>query len=126
MAEGAAILILEDLAHALRRDARIYAELAGFATTNDAFHMTAPQPQGRDAARAMRIAIRDAGLLPEEIEAENAHGSSTVLNDRTQTLPVNEILRDTAGLAPLNGTERLHPHRSAATWAMEPGIAPIT
>jgi 3-oxoacyl-[acyl-carrier-protein] synthase II len=126
MAEGAAILILEDLAHALRRDARIYAELAGFATTNDAFHMTAPQPQGRDAARAMRIAIRDAGLLPEDIEAVNAHGSSTVLNDRTETLAIKEVLGDRARRVPVSGTKGLHAHALGASGAMEAAIASLS
>ena len=126
MAEGAAILILEDLAHALRRDARIYAELAGFATTNDAFHMTAPQPQGRDAARAMRIAIRDAGLLPQEIEAVNAHGSSTVLNDRTETLAIKEVLGDRARRVPVSGTKGLHAHALGASGAMEAAIASLS
>ncbi len=126
MAEGAAILILEDLAHALRRDARIYAEIAGFATTNDAFHMTAPQPQGRDAARAMRLAIRDAGLTVEEIEAVNAHGSSTVLNDRTETLAIKEVLGERARRVPVSGTKGLHAHALGASGAMEAAIAALS
>ncbi len=126
MAEGAAILILEDLAFALRRDARIYAEIAGFATTNDAFHMTAPQPQGRDAARAMRLAIRDAGLTTEEIEAVNAHGSSTVLNDRTETLAIKEVLGERARRVPVSGTKGLHAHALGATGAMEAAIASLS
>ncbi len=126
MAEGAAILILEDLAHALRRDARIYAEIAGFATTNDAFHMTAPQPQGRDAARAMRLAIRDAGLTAEEIEAVNAHGSSTVLNDRTETLAIKEVLGERARRVPVSGTKGLHAHALGASGAMEAAIAALS
>ena len=126
MAEGAAILILEDLALALRRDARIYAEIAGFATTNDAFHMTAPQPQGRDAARAMRLAIRDAGLTTEEIEAVNAHGSSTVLNDRTETLAIKEVLGERARRVPVSGTKGLHAHALGASGAMEAAIASLS
>jgi 3-oxoacyl-[acyl-carrier-protein] synthase II len=126
MAEGAAILILEDLALALRRDARIYAEIAGFATTNDAFHMTAPQPQGRDAARAMRLAIRDAGLTAEEVEAVNAHGSSTVLNDRTETLAIKEVLGERARRVPVSGTKGLHAHALGASGAMEAAIASLS
>jgi 3-oxoacyl-[acyl-carrier-protein] synthase II len=126
MAEGAAILILEDLALALRRDARIYAEIAGFATTNDAFHMTAPQPQGRDAARAMRLAIRDAGLTTEEVEAVNAHGSSTVLNDRTETLAIKEVLGERARRVPVSGTKGLHAHALGASGAMEAAIASLS
>jgi 3-oxoacyl-[acyl-carrier-protein] synthase II len=126
MAEGAAILILEDMAQALRRDARIYAEIGGFATTNDAFHMTAPQPQGRDAVRAMRLAIRDAGLTTEEIEAVNAHGSSTVLNDRTETLAIKEVLGERARRVPVSGTKGLHAHALGASGAMEAAIASLS
>jgi len=125
MAEGASILILEDLAHALRRDARIYAELVGFATTNDAFHMTAPQPQGRDAARAMRLALADAHLSPEEVEAVNAHGSSTVLNDRTETMAIKAVLGERARRVPVSGTKGLHAHALGATGALEAAIAAI-
>jgi len=126
MAEGAALLILEDLAHALRRDATVYAEIAGFATTNDAFHMTAPQPQGRDAARAMRLAIRDAALTTDEIEAVNAHGSSTVLNDRTETLAIKEVLGERARRVPVSGTKGLHAHALGASGAMEAAIAALS
>jgi len=126
MAEGAALLILEDLAHALRRDATIYAEIAGFATTNDAFHMTAPQPQGRDAARAMRLAIRDAALTTDEIEAVNAHGSSTVLNDRTETLAIKEVLGERARRVPVSGTKGLHAHALGASGAIEAAIASLS
>jgi len=126
MAEGAALLILEDLAHAMRRNATIYAEVAGFATTNDAFHMTAPQPQGRDAARAMRLAIRDAALNVDEIEAVNAHGSSTVLNDRTETLAIKEVLGERARRVPVSGTKGLHAHALGASGAMEAAIAALS
>jgi 3-oxoacyl-[acyl-carrier-protein] synthase II len=126
MAEGAAILILEDLAHALRRDARIYAEIVGFATTNDAFHMTAPQPHGRDAARAMLLALRDAALTTEEVEAVNAHGSSTVLNDRTETMAIKEVLGERARRVPVSGTKGLHGHALGASGAMEAAIAALS
>src|SRR5204862_5179193 len=79
MAEGAAILILEEMKSALKRDARIYAEVAGFATTNDAFHMTAPQPQPRAAARAVPPALRAAGLTTDEVVAATALATSTLL-----------------------------------------------
>jgi 3-oxoacyl-[acyl-carrier-protein] synthase II len=126
MAEGAAILVLEEMKSALKRDARIYAEVAGFATTNDAFHMTAPQPQGRDAARAMRLALRDAGLTTDEIEAVNAHGSSTVLNDRTETLAIKEVLGERARRVPVSGTKGLHAHALGASGAMEAAIASLS
>jgi 3-oxoacyl-[acyl-carrier-protein] synthase II len=126
MAEGASILVLEDLAHALKRDARIYAELVGFATTNDAFHMTAPQPRGRDAARAMRLALADARLSPDEVEAVNAHGSSTVLNDRTETMAIKEVLGERARRVPVSGTKGLHAHALGASGAMEAAIAAMS
>ena len=126
MAEGAAILVLEEMKSALTRDARIYAEVAGFATTNDAFHMTAPQPQGRDAARAMRLALRDAGLTTDEIEAVNAHGSSTVLNDRIETLAIKEVLGERARRVPVSGTKGLHAHALGASGAMEAAIASLS
>jgi len=96
MAEGAAILILEEMGRAVSRNARIYAELAGFATTNDAHHMVAPHPEGRDAVRAMRLALLDAGLSTEEVEAVNAHGSSTPLNDRIETRAIKEVFGERA------------------------------
>ena len=126
MAEGAAILVLEDMASALRRDARVYAEIVGFATTNDAFHMTAPQPHGRDAARAMRLALRDAGLTAAEVEAVNAHGSSTVLNDRTETMAIKEVLGERAHRVPVSGTKGLHAHALGASGAMEAAIAAMS
>ncbi len=126
MAEGAAVLVLEEMGHALARDARIYAELAGFATTNDAFHMTAPHPEGRDAARAMRLAIRDAGLTPDEIELVNAHGSSTILNDRTETRAIKEVLGERARRVPVSGTKGLHAHALGASGAMEAAISALS
>jgi len=126
MAEGAAILILEEMAHAVKRDARIYAELSGYASTNDAFHMTAPEPQGRDSSRAMRLAIRNAGLTSEEIEVVNAHGSSTVLNDRTETMAIKDVLGERARRVPVSGTKGLHAHALGASGAMEAAIACLT
>lgn len=126
MAEGAAIVIVEEMSHALARDARIYCELAGFSTTNDAFHMTAPEPHGRDAARAMRLAIRDADLLPDEVELVNAHGSSTVLNDRTETMAIKEVLGERARRVPVSGTKGLHAHALGASGAMEAAIASLS
>ena len=126
MAEGAAVLVLEEMGRALKRDARVYAEIAGFGTTNDAFHMTAPEPHGRDAARAMRLAIRDAGLTPEEIELVNAHGSSTVLNDRTETLAIKGVFGDRAHRIPVSGTKGLHAHALGASGCIEAAIAALS
>src|SRR5258705_11654366 len=81
--------------------------------------MTAPQPQGRDAARAMRLALADAHLSPEEIEAVNAHGSSTVLNDRTETMAIKEVLGERARRVPVSGTKGLHAQPLGASGAMQ-------
>ncbi|MGR6920126.1 beta-ketoacyl-[acyl-carrier-protein] synthase family protein [[Actinomadura] parvosata] len=91
LAEGAAFLILENLDHALRRDARIYAELTGYASTSDAHHLTAPPPHGEGAARCMRAALADARLAPYEIAHVNAHGTGTPLNDVAEAQAINEV-----------------------------------
>jgi len=126
MAEGAAILILEEMGRAVSRNARIYAELAGFATTNDAHHMVAPHPEGRDAVRAMRLALLDAGLSTEEVEAVNAHGSSTPLNDRIETRAIKEVFGERAARIPVSGTKGMHAHALGASGAMEAAIAALS
>jgi 3-oxoacyl-[acyl-carrier-protein] synthase II len=126
MAEGAAILILEEMGRAVARDARIYAELIGFATTNDAHHMIAPHPEGRDAIRAMRLALLDAGLAADEVESVNAHGSSTPLNDRIETRAIKEVFGERALRIPISGTKGMHAHALGATGAMEAAIAALS
>ncbi|MGE5179245.1 MAG: beta-ketoacyl-[acyl-carrier-protein] synthase family protein [Bacteroidota bacterium] len=126
MAEGAAILVLEEMGHAVARGAHIYAELAGFGTTNDAHHMTAPHPEGRDAIRAMRIALRDAGLSAEEIEHVNAHGSSTPLNDKVETRAIKEVFGERARRIPVSGTKGMHAHALGASGAFEAAIASLS
>ena len=126
MAEGAAILVLEELGHAAARDARVYAELAGFGTTNDAHHMTAPHPEGRDAIRAMRIALHDARLSADEIEHVNAHGSSTPLNDKVETHAIKEVFGERARRIPVSGTKGMHAHALGASGALEAAIASLS
>lgn len=126
MAEGAAILVLEEMGHAVARGARIYAEIAGFATTNDAHHMTAPHPEGRDAIRAMRLALEDARLSAEEIEHVNAHGSSTPLNDRVETRAIKEVFGERARRIPVSGTKGMHAHALGASGAFEAAIASLS
>ncbi|HVR84432.1 MAG TPA: beta-ketoacyl-ACP synthase II [Planctomycetota bacterium] len=91
LGEGAGMLVLETLDHAVRRKARIYAELSGVGMTSDAHHLTAPDPSGKGAERAMALAIRDAGWTPQDVQYVNAHGTSTPLNDRTETLAIRKV-----------------------------------
>jgi len=122
MAEGAAILVLEEREHALARGARIYAELAGFGVSNDAGHMTAPRADGSQAARAMGLALRDAGVTPDDVSYVNAHGSSTPLNDSTESLAIRKVLGDRASEVPVSGTKAMHGHSLGATGAIEAAI----
>lgn len=122
MGEGGCSLVLERWDHARARGARIYAELAGYGTTNDAHHMTAPRPDGAQAARAMRLALRSAGIEPEQVDYVNTHGSSTPLNDSTETHAVKQVLGDRAYGVAISGTKPYHGHALGASGAMELGI----
>ncbi|MEA2586122.1 MAG: 3-oxoacyl-[acyl-carrier-protein] synthase [Thermomicrobiales bacterium] len=125
MAEGGAMLVLEEAEHARARGAPIYAYVAGYATTNDAHHMTAPRPDGREAARAMRLALADAKLCPEAISYVNAHGSSTVLNDPTECRAIRLALGAHAERVAVSGTKGLHAHALGATGAIETAICAL-
>ena len=122
MAEGGTMLVLEDLEHARARGGTVYAEVLGYGTTNDAYHMTAPRPDGVQAARAMTEALADAGLPAAEIGYVNAHGSSTVLNDPTECRAIRLALGDRADQVAVSGTKGLHAHALGATGAMELAI----
>lgn len=119
MAEGSAVMVLEELGHAVRRGARIYAEVAGYACGNDAFHMTAPLPDGSQAARVMKLALGDAGASLEEIEYINAHGSSTPLNDKSETLAIKSVFGERAPRVPISSTKAMHGHSLGASGAIE-------
>ena len=118
MAEGSAVMVLEELGHAIRRDARIFAEVAGYACTNDAYHMTAPLPDGAQAARVMMLALRDAGVSPEEVEYISAHGSSTPLNDKAETLAIKTVFGESCRI-PISATKAMHGHSLGAAGAIE-------
>jgi 3-oxoacyl-[acyl-carrier-protein] synthase II len=126
MGEGAAILVLEEVAHAVRRGAQIYGEVLGYSLTNDAYHMSAPRPTGSEAARAIDLALRDAGLRPEDIEHINAHGSSTPLNDKTETMAIKQVFRERAHHIPISGTKALYGHPLGASGAIEAAIGALS
>src|SRR6476661_6505671 len=125
MGEGAAVLILEEYERAKSRGARIYAEVAGFGTTNDAHHMTAPRPDGSQAARSMKLALDDANVSADEIGYVNTHGSSTPLNDATETLAIKQVLGDSAYKIPMSGTKGYYGHALGASGAIETAICAL-
>ncbi|MEX2110901.1 MAG: beta-ketoacyl-ACP synthase II [Gemmatimonadaceae bacterium] len=125
MGEGTAVLILEEYGRAQARGARIYAEVAGYGTTNDAHHMTAPRPDGSQAARSMRLALDDANVSADEIGYVNTHGSSTPLNDTTETAAIKKVLGDRAYRVPMSGTKGYYGHALGASGAIETAICAL-
>jgi 3-oxoacyl-[acyl-carrier-protein] synthase II len=126
MGEGAAILVLEERDRAVARGAHIYAEIVGYAFCNDAHHMTAPRPDGSQAARAMRGAMRDAHVEPHEIQYVNAHGSSTPLNDPTETRAIRTVFGDHAAKLQVSSTKAYYGHALGASGAMEAAICAMS
>ncbi len=119
LGEGAGMLVLEDLEHAKRRGAHIYAEIVGFGMTCDAYHMTAPEPSGRQAARAIQLALKDAGIKPQDVDYINAHGTSTLLNDKTETLVIKQVFGPAAYHVPISATKSMIGHLIGAAGAVE-------
>ena len=123
-AEGAAFVILESLSRARARGARIYGEVAGYGATADAFHITAPAESGEGAARAMQLALQDAGLTPADIDYVNAHGTSTPLNDAMETLAIKSVFGERAYQVPVSSIKSMLGHLLGAAGAVE-GIASL-
>ncbi len=119
MGEGAGVLVVESLRHARRRGAHIYAEVVGYGASCDAFHITAPDENGTGAALSMTMALRSAGLRPDEIDYINAHGTSTPLNDRIETMAIHKVFGPLAGKVPVSSTKSMVGHLMGGSGAVE-------
>ncbi|MCU9612444.1 beta-ketoacyl-ACP synthase II [Caldibacillus lycopersici] len=117
--EGAGIVVLEELTHALNRGAKIYAEVVGYGSTGDAYHITAPAPEGEGGARAMKMALDDAGILPTQVDYINAHGTSTDYNDKFETAAIKTVFGEYAYRVPVSSTKSMTGHLLGAAGAVE-------
>lgn len=121
--EGAGVVVLEELEHAKKRGARIYAEMVGYGMTADAYHMTAPDPEGAGAAKAMAFALEDARVRPDQVSYINAHGTSTELNDKIETLAINKTFQEAAKRVAVSSTKSMMGHLIGAAGGVEAVIS---
>jgi 3-oxoacyl-[acyl-carrier-protein] synthase II len=126
MGEGAGVLIIEELEHALNRGANIIAEIVGYASTNDAYHITAPDPEGKGSMMCMKMAIKDANLEPEDIDYINAHGTSTEFNDKFETNAIKVVFGERAYKLPVSSTKSMTGHLLGAAGAIEAIISALS
>jgi 3-oxoacyl-[acyl-carrier-protein] synthase II len=119
IAEGSGIIILEELEHAQKRGAKIYGEMAGYGYNGDAYHITAPAPDGEGFIRCIKMALKDAAMMPEDVDYINAHGTSTELNDYTETLAIKEVFGERAYKLPVSSTKSMTGHLLGAAGAVE-------
>ncbi len=126
LGEGGAIIILEDLSYALERGAPILAEIIGYSATSDAFHITQPSPNGEGATNALNLALKKAGVSPNEVDHINAHGSATVANDKTETHAIKSVFGESAYRIPISGSKSMTGHLIGAAGALEAVICILT
>ncbi|MCK9418946.1 MAG: beta-ketoacyl-ACP synthase II [Nitrospirae bacterium] len=126
LSEGAGVLVLEEMRHAEKRGARIYAELAGYGLSSDAYHYTRPDAEGDGPARAMNLALSDAGMRPDKIDYINAHGTATVSNDRMETVAIKKAFGEYAGTIAISSSKSMLGHMLGAAGAVEAAITALS